>query len=501
MKSTDSRINWSGIAWVTALFVTSRALYAFLGLRFDASTFPGYMQFIDKELLAHRLLESLWYYHANPPLLNLFAGAGVKLLGTAADRFFGIAFHLLGLLLAFCVYSLTRRLSDSRLTALLTCALLVFSPAFVLYENWFMYSFPAAALLTISALLLHRYLQTRATKWCAAFFIVLAVLLLTRSIFHIAWMIMVALLLTVLMWEQRRQVLLAAALPVLLVGLWYGKNAWLFGTFSSSSWFGLGLSNITTLVVSREELQPLVASGELSEYALRSRYREIDRLFSPQALPPSGIPVLDQVRKSTGQYNFNNQQIVGTSRLYASDGIKVVRRFPASYVIGLIVSNRLFFSPTDMNLYFSKANRAAAWPMDRIFDPLLNGVEARSGLMQQPDFGFTGRAFLEVNTSIPLIAAWWMLLAYGYTQARKAVMTQGAPDRPRAIVIGFIVFTALYIYAVGTAFELAENYRYRWLIEPLMFVLAATALTHLVRTVRHRFSRKTTQPAGASSRA
>src|SRR5690242_17673536 len=92
---------------VAALYLASTAFYAFRGVAFDASPFPVYMQFIERDLLEHRLLESLWYYHGNPPLLNLLAGIGVKLAGDHAPLFFNAVFHLVGALTAWCVYALT----------------------------------------------------------------------------------------------------------------------------------------------------------------------------------------------------------------------------------------------------------------------------------------------------------------------------------------------------------------------------------------------------------
>jgi hypothetical protein len=488
-------LRWRDALTVAILYAASHVLYGILGVRFDAGTFPHYMQFIDQNLLSDRLIESLWYYHANPPLLNLFVGIGLKLFGAAATGFFSLAFHVLGVAAALSVYALTLALSRSSIAAALATGLMVFSPSFVLYENWLMYSFPAAGLLVLSAAALHRYVATRSTRWAVGFFSLLAALLLTRSLFHLAWLVMVALLLTAALWPWRRQVLLAAAVPILVVALWYGKNYYLFGTFSSSTWFGLGFSNISTLAVTRAELEPLIERGELSQFALISRYHEMDRLFTSQQLEPTGIAVLDQVRKSSGEYNFNNQQLLAINRYYTADGIKVVQHFPASYVIGLIISNRLFFSPSNMNLYFDAGNRAAVRPMEAVFNPLLYGVSARPGVIQQPHFGFTGQSFLEVNTSLPLFVAWWLLLAYGYSQARRAFLGGQPDDRPRAIVIGFIVFTMLYIYGVGTAFELAENYRYRWVVEPITFVLAATALTHLVRIVRVRLAARRVEGA------
>jgi hypothetical protein len=480
---------------ILALFAVSRMLYGWLGLQFDATPLPYFMQFIDVDLLKHRLLESLWYYHANPPLLNLFAGIGLKVFGNGAFAFYDISFHLLGLVMLLAMYLLTARLSGSRVAACIATGVFAFSPSFILYENWLMYSLPAASLLVISAALLYRYVSTRQTRWAVGFFFILAALLLTRSLFHIAWMVMVAGLLAVALWPQRRQVLLSAAIPLLLVGLWYGKNYYLFGTFSASTWFGLGLSNISTLAVTQEELRPLVEKGELSEFALVSRYKQIDRLFTSQELAPTGIPVLDQVRKSTGQYNFNSQQLLAINRYYTSDGLKVIRYFPASYVLSLTIANKLFFSPSSMNLYFSAANRAAVRPIEEIYGPLFYGVSARPGLIQQPTFGFHGKSWLEVNTSLVLFIAWWAVLGYGYVQARKAFVSKQRQLLPRAVVIGFMVFTSLYIYAVGTAFELAENYRYRWVVEPLTFVLVGTAMTHLVRVVRRRFGALLPKPA------
>jgi hypothetical protein len=52
------------------------------------------------------------------------------------------------------------------------------------------------------------------------------------------------------------------------------------------------------------------------------------------------------------------------------------------------------------------------------------------------------------------------------------------------VVIGFIVISALYVYVTGTALDFGENYRYRFLIEPLFFVLAGVAVVAGVRALR-----------------
>ena len=251
-------------------------------------------------------------------------------------------------------------------------------------------------MLTAAALALYQFVRTRSSGWGATFFMLLAALLLTRSLFHLGWMVLVTALLATALNGRRRQVLTVAAVPVLVVAAWYGKNYYYFGNFSSSSWLGLGLSNVSTLLVSKEELAPMVQSGALSKYALISRYENLPEVFAGDA-SATGIPVLDQVKKSTGQHNFNNVRIVEIDRHYKADAITVARRFPASYVAGLLTSNRLFFSPTSMNLYFRSPNRLAAKPMERIFNPILYGASATNAGIEQPHFGFSGKYILEVK--------------------------------------------------------------------------------------------------------
>ena len=485
----------SAMAWrargdlliVAGLFIASTALYALLGVRFDDRAVG--MHFIDTQLLTDRLLESLWFYHGSPPMLNLLTGIGLKLFGGHAAGFFSVVFHVLGFVVALCIHALTLQLSKSRITAALTTALVVFSPSFVLYENVLFYDFLALALLTFVTFALCRYVQTLRTAWCHAFFALAAALLLTRSMFHLVWMLVVAGTLLAVAWQHRRQIVLAAAAPLLVVTLWYGKNYYYFGTFGASTWVGLGLSNITTLLVPASELAPLVQEGKLSKWALVSRYLDDDVLFMTNQRPPTGIPVLDQVKKASGEYNLNFRDIPAVDRYYTADALTVIREFPSLYVLGLVMANRQYFSPTDMNDFFTPRNKAAVQPMQVILDPLLAGTSPRATFMEQPHFGFTGRYTIPVNTSVLLIFAWLLVFGYGYWYARKVIRSGDTQARPGAIVIGFIVLTAVYLYAVGTAIEFSENFRYRVVIEPLFLALTATAVTRLLRSLRQRFAR------------
>lgn len=477
------------LVFVALLTLASAIVYFAAGVRFDTSPFPGYIQFIDAELLDERLLESIWYSHAHPPGLNLLAGVAYRVFGDDAPAFLALFFHALGFVFAAGLFALTLRLTGARVAAYACTALLVMSPGFVLYENWLMYTFLEAVLLVASAVALYQTLDRRSAAWAFALFSALAALVLTRGMFHLGWFVLVVVYVT---WAARNRwrVAAAAALPLLVATLWYAKNYFYYGTFAGSTMFGLGLSNIGTLTVPRVDLQPLVERGIVSPLALVSRYDDVDLLFATRNDRPSGIPVLDRPRKSDGAYNYNYRPLIALNEQYARDSLAVIRQYPAGYVIGVIVANRLFFSPSSMNEYFSPQNRAAAKPFERFFNPVLYGVPAEPGFIVQPHFGFDLPPSLEVNTSLWMIVLWAVVLVLGWLRVRPVFFAPLVEDRTACVTLGYLLFVMVYVHALGTLVELGENYRYRFVVEPFLFVATAVLATDGVRRLAARWGRK-----------
>ena len=70
-----------------------------------------------------------------------------------------------------------------------------------------------------------------------------------------------------------------------------------------------------------------------------------------------------------------------------------------------------------------------------------------------------------------------------------------APERrASAVVLAYLLFNILYIYALATFLELAENYRYRFIQEPLMLVVISLLLGDLLLALRKSRGEKTTKP-------
>jgi hypothetical protein len=366
--------------------------------------------------------------------------------------------------------------------------LLVFSPSFVLYENALFYDFLGMALLVWATLALYHFARTGAMKWCVGFFALLGTLLLTRSLFHLVWMVAITAVLIALFSSWRRQILIAAAVPLLVVTLWYAKNYHYFGKFGTSTWMGFGLSNITQALVPLPELIPLVERGELSQWAVVSRYDSRFLMFTADIRPPFGVPVVDNVQKVDGRLNWNYRDIPVVDRYYAADAFTEMRRFPAMYVYGLYLSNCLYFAPTTTGPYWLPSNLEAIRPMQSVFTPLLSGMSANASFVSlgHGRFRFPDDIAVPARANFVLMLAWLGVFAWCYTVARRALVDRTARTSPRIVVMGFLVLTAVYAYVLSTALELGENYRYRFLLEPLFFVLAAAAVTSGIRAVRAR---------------
>lgn len=478
--SAPNDVTWRDVLFILLIAAVSRAWYAWLGVTFDASPLYNFLQFIDIDLLRERLVESLIFYHAKAPLVNAFAGVGLKLLGEQAPLLYAAVYHVLGLVILVSVFGLVAGLTALRPLGWCVTTLIAFSPAFVLYENWFMYTLPACAFLTLSGWLMLNYLRTDATPWAAGLFACLALLVLTRGIFHFFWLVGVVAMLLLVARVSRKRMVTWALVPLLIGFAWYGKNWQLFGTFSSGTLMGLGLSNVSTRLVTHAELGPLVEQGRLSELAMVSRYEAIPNIVGHQKMAEdTGIPVLDRNLQLDGQVNYNSQDVRLLSQVYLRDALTVIRHFPGDYLVGVGIAHLIFFSPATVNTYLPAENREAMGPMTWFYYPLVYGAPIRPGLIEEPYFGFPGKLYVEVNTGWLLVLVYLVVIGFGLLHATRTVFR--ADWTPENIVIGYLFANVMLVYLAAVLLELAENNRYRWLSEPFLWVLVAVIASRFVK--------------------
>jgi len=178
---------WLPWALALAAYAGSRVFYASLGLEMDASSLGWFWQYLDVEELRANLLEAVYYQHTQPPLYNLYLGLGLKL--SDPQRFFHAGAIAFGLALHLGLFALMCRLRVRAWLALGVTALFAFSPASILMELWLFYTYPVAALVVAGAVLFHRALDRERPAALAAALFVLALVPLSRSLFHVGWML------------------------------------------------------------------------------------------------------------------------------------------------------------------------------------------------------------------------------------------------------------------------------------------------------------------------
>jgi hypothetical protein len=452
---------------VTASFVVSRGAAYGAGVRFDAGTLEDYWQFIDPELLKTRLLESLFYLHGQPPLFNLLLGVVLKL----APDHFGAAMHsvyfVLGLMLSLAMYLVLMRVGLGRWTSAVVAALLSATPAFLLYENWLFYEYPVAALLVLSALALSEFLRRGTFLSASAFFVLLASIIYVRTIFQIAWLLLALVLLLAVRPDLRRTVLLASALPVVVVLLLIVKNVIVFGVPATSSWFGMNLAQVVYYAIPAADRRPYVERGELSRVSLIEPF-SAPADYLPLVQPPraTGVPVLDTFVKSEGSRNLNNKIMIDVSRDYFRDSLYLIRVRPRAYARAIVDGGKLYLRPSTVGAHGAGGqNRSKIEAYDDLFNRV---VLLQTGYLVS--FGWT------------ILVAHVFALIYGlrltYRLLRRRIAASVA-----SVTLAYVWLTLAYTTVIVTFAQVVENDRIRFFLDPLVVILLAVPVRDALRSV------------------
>ncbi len=465
-----------GALVVVVAFVASRVALWLAGVDFDVRPINDSFALVDAALLRDDLFTTLVNLHVQPPLFNLAVGLGLK-LGPAALHVFHAAFLGLGLVLALGMYAALIRVGAGVALAVVATTALVLSPSVFLYEHWFHYDYPVAALLCLALVVLQRYAEHRRPLDACVFLGLLTAVALTRSMFHLAWLGAWATALVLAARHDapraRRGVAAAAVLGVAAVAGVYANSQRVSGQFTSSTTMGVSLAKITTFQLDEEVRSDLVAQGKLSPLALvdpaspLARYRV---LLSPH--PPTGVPALDEPTKGSAEAttpfrsNFNNRDYAELSDRYLADAVATVRLRPAAYLQGVLGAVRTFFRPP--STFFALAgNRERVDALDRVYGlAVLAGTASTEQPAPQPP-----RA-AERFTPPPGGTAWLVVGAYGLALVGGAVWVgQRLRRRRPVLVVAFSWSTVAYVTAVGNLLEIGENNRFRLYSDPLVVVL------------------------------
>ncbi len=399
------------------------------GLHVHQWTGEYMMQVVSAADLKVEPLRSLFYLHIQPPALDALRALSVlrhreldgKELLDAVDRDVYLAWALAAGLLTALVYVWLDALVG-RTAAAVGAALLFLHPAFLFYATFLDSTFVSGLGVTWASYELWRLHRGPGSPGRLA--LSLSLLFLTRSVVQWPFLAVLALCLFLLRIDRRRA--LSAFLPfALVVGVYTLKQYTVFGLTVTSS-FG-----------------PDSFCKGLSAYCQGTTPVELPRLPSPAAASD-----LRRIEKLNGEYNWNQLAFLERSFSQMEEYKALLRKTPLRKLIGLV------------------AHTSSFWllPSSRHSPHLLvDALPWRSAY----DWVFSG----------------WRLLLLLAGATALFLLGEGPWWTKVRVGLGLLL-PALYVVTVTMVFESGENMRYKFFVEPVLFVLVFTQAVRLLGRLR-----------------
>lgn len=460
---------------ITALFVASRVGYWLAGVRFDLSPLTsGSEQLLAVGLLKDQLVTSVWHLHSQPPLFNLYCGLLLHLPGTMQRGAAWVSFMAVGLVLVIATYLLLIELRVSPTLALIVALVMVVSPTDVLYENWLFYAYPTAAGLAAAGLCCARYLRTGTWAYGLGFFAGVCGVALTDSLYQAVWVAGALVLMILSARPPVRRVLAVAAVPVLLLAGWITKDAVMFGTYTTSSWIGMNLADMTLVPAARDgQLDALVRQHRLTPLALTGPWQNV-AAYVPRYVPDrhTGVAALDDRTGDPGESNYNNIAYVRVSSLLLTEDLRYIRLEPRDYLRNVAISAGVWLTPSDQ-YPFVFGNWSKIRPLVDTFDTTLGWQFDEAPAETTAIHAIEGRSppATQISYSAVLIYAISLVGAPLFLWFRRRHL-----DRSSVGILLFLWGTTAYTYVTSSLIDIGENNRLRFELGPLPLVLAVVVV-------------------------
>lgn len=490
-KQNASRIPKS-LFGILLLFGLSRAYYMAQGIEFDDVHLRISWQILDPELLREHLLQSLWNLHAQPPLFNMLCGFVVKLVPETPSDILIPVYILLGLINLIAMDAIMRKLDIHRAIRWLILALSAFNPSFVLVENFFLYTQPLTCMMTLATWWWMKLFDQRQLRFGLLVFVTLFMMAMMRSLFHLSWYVVIGTVAIMLFGEGRRRLALVVFVPGMLISLWYLRTLIMFGTFGASTWLGMSLAKTTTFQLSQEERTEYVAEGKLSPVAVIMPFSKFSWYRDYLKKSGTGIPVLDRVYNPSGSVNFNNEAMIDLCEMYKQDALWTIRNHPMRCLESQQDSWANYFQTTS-SYQFLQINRQKILGIDSLYNrilylqsvgpPRLNSRPGTFISFYQP---ITHRPFSRTLVILFLVCAIWLPFISTRLMRRPETYAAGAAYL-------FIWLNVMYVSCVGNLLEIGENNRFRFMIEPVSWIVLAGFITSCGKLIVVRWRARSTE--------
>lgn len=474
---------WREYALVAILFVSTRLLLFWLGIRFNFSL--DWMWLSDPADLTDRLLQTIYYFHAFPPGMDLLSGILLKLGGASAAVLAQIVFWAFGLVLVLSLFYLARSSGLSTKVSLIVAMAFALLPQAIYFEHLYLYEEPVAALLCLSVALFHAALRRQSFRLWLAFFAVCAAIGITRSTFHLVWFGgMVGLGLWFNPPTARRRLIAAASVPAVALLSLYVKNLIVFGTFSAFTYGPSSYAHVTVSRMPPETRSEWVREHKLSPFATLSPYagpREYLRVFSGTAHTDWPLQLTQLERPTVHAPNFNHWVILEANRQRNADAWFYLRTQPLDYTANVLRGLRDLFTPSTEWHPYTGTTRSPHYEHRRVLGGYENLVNRFFHQFPVSPVG--------LYTLLPIVMIW------AARRAWKLVRSPESEAMARGAILGLCLANITFVVGVSSAVTYLESSRYRYQIESLIWVTTAVCVSSLRGSAMRHSTSKTVSDA------
>lgn len=458
------------------------------GQRFSTQFLDIAWQLIPTETLRVDPLGSVWNLHIQPPLWNLIVG-GVLAWSPMPDSIsLQIVQFAFGVIAVALLASLLTRLFSRPIFGIVIATVVMLDPQVL--AGAFTPTYELATTCGLIAVLWLVVIQPRSPRFTLiSIAAVGTAVALTRTVFHPAWL---ALLLASSWWVARRSVdrhtvVVAATIPLLLIGGWIVKNAVMFDRPTLSSWFGMNLQRAVTPVATDDELTTWAAAGEISEITAAfpsgfASFSDYEPYVGECIAQHSHPATADVTRSGPGAPppNFNAECFLPIYDIAGLDARSVITKHPSLYLEGRWWALRAWVAEAPPPVLHTSRLYDDLRPMYRIGQL---GIPA-----SLPSIRWGGLPFgaFSLPTHLSLLQAGATLLVIcaairaTWRRLRRRI---SSPWIHVEVVAGLIVGWNL---VAGVLFELGEQSRFRATTDPITMSIAAWLVWRVVGHLRER---------------
>lgn len=414
-----------------------------------------YWQYLSLDSLQHDLLKGVWYNHTQPPIFNLFLGGILKLFGSYAALAFPLIFKLITIINVLLLYKCLKLLVCYSKIPLIISLLYVLSPATMILENELFYTTFITMLLLTSSYFLIQFTRRNNYWFAIGFLLPLAFACLTRGMYNIGWLVVIALV-SIFYFRKTafRTLTVVSVCCIVLATSWYVKNYVIFEKFTTSTWLGM---NLARNVFHDHDVKDSSKIESIEPFSQISVYRPfITGVLEKRYAGLNDAELLKEF-KNGKHVNLNHISYIEVSQKYAEASKAQIKRNPAAYLRNVLQSVVIFFAP------------ATRYPFAEIQSQKIKYYDiAYSFNLNHFAKGKEERRWAMVLSSMPKIIMY--VITFG-------LILTGIKRRKYVSALNlFILLTFAYIFFISSCVEHYENMRFRFEIEPLFLLLLSQVL-------------------------